>query len=381
VVFCDQLGCGRSEIPQDAALWSIPRFVEELELLRTALRLPEMHLFGHSWGAIVALEYSLRFPKRVSSIIFLSPSLSIELWRRDARKNIEAMPEEHRRSIEEVNRSGAYDRKDYRRAVAEYYSRHVCRLDPKPEPMILSEVRAGEEVYKTMWGPDEFTPTGTLADYDGRDKLMELSIPVLFCCGEFDEVSEETLEEYKRLTPGAEEICIFSNSSHHPQFENPGEFFGVITDYLNRLGLHQNRRKRFRFLVSILLLLSIVLLIFCSCSEPKVAGGELTIRNDILDKSYNSFVVDQLVTKRGPTSFTKVFRPGDEVTLPYKGIRSMRFTRPYEDHDKIYLISCPEDFNTRTLIKLIDVHTNRMGGGCELNKRGQREHGRYVKWE
>lgn len=122
-------------------------------------------------------------------------------------------------------------------------------------------------------------------------------------------------------------------------------------------------------------------LVFISCSEPTILGGEITVRNDILDKEYNSFVIDHIESKTGGASFRKVLRPQEQLVLPFKGISSVRFTRQYNDHAKVYVISCPEDFNKKITVKLIDVHTNRLPGGCNLVKRGIKSEGGYIKWE
>ncbi len=50
VIFYDQLGCGRSAGPDDPALWTMDRAVEEVAAVRAALSLDRMHLFGNSWG-------------------------------------------------------------------------------------------------------------------------------------------------------------------------------------------------------------------------------------------------------------------------------------------------------------------------------------------
>ncbi len=122
-------------------------------------------------------------------------------------------------------------------------------------------------------------------------------------------------------------------------------------------------------------------LFLTACGEPEVPGGEITVTNSILDKEYNSFVVDQIMLQSGATSHRVVLKPNDSVTLPFKNIRSMRFTRSYRDYSNIYVVQCPAGFNKKITVKLIDVHTNRVGGGCELVKRGKQEHGRWVQWE
>ena len=59
VIYYDQLGSGRSDRPNDLSLWRTDRFVEELDAVRTALDLRELHLLGHSWGGTLATEYLL----------------------------------------------------------------------------------------------------------------------------------------------------------------------------------------------------------------------------------------------------------------------------------------------------------------------------------
>jgi proline iminopeptidase len=74
VIFYDQLGCGRSDRPNDRALWRVDRFVRELAQVRQALGLERIHLFGHSWGAMLAVDYLLSGAS-AASLILASPAL------------------------------------------------------------------------------------------------------------------------------------------------------------------------------------------------------------------------------------------------------------------------------------------------------------------
>jgi proline iminopeptidase len=58
----DQLGSYRSDQPDRHGLYSIERFVEEVEQVRVALGFDSTNFFllGHSWGGILALEYALK---------------------------------------------------------------------------------------------------------------------------------------------------------------------------------------------------------------------------------------------------------------------------------------------------------------------------------
>ena len=54
VVFYDQLGCGRSDRPDDPGRWRLARFVAEIDYARRALRLDRVVLLGQSWGGMLA---------------------------------------------------------------------------------------------------------------------------------------------------------------------------------------------------------------------------------------------------------------------------------------------------------------------------------------
>lgn len=128
------------------------------------------------------------------------------------------------------------------------------------------------------------------------------------------------------------------------------------------------------------LLLCVLLLGPASCGERTVPGGRVIIRNDILDKEFNAFTVDDVMTDAGRCEFRKTFRPGDSASIPYQHVRAMRFSRRYRDHTKLYVVTCPDDFDKEITVKLIDVHTNRLGGGCALSKRGETRGG-VTTWE
>jgi proline-specific peptidase len=79
VVFYDQLGSGRSDHPDDDSLWTITRYADELDEVRAKLGLQEVHLFGHSWGGWLAIEYMTRGldPSGVVSLVLGSTSSNL----------------------------------------------------------------------------------------------------------------------------------------------------------------------------------------------------------------------------------------------------------------------------------------------------------------
>src|SRR5260370_22791643 len=80
VIFYDQLGCGRSDQPNNPSLWTIERSVEEIGIVRRELGLYKVHLWGQSFVGLFSLEYALTQPQGLVILILVRCTSSITLW-------------------------------------------------------------------------------------------------------------------------------------------------------------------------------------------------------------------------------------------------------------------------------------------------------------
>ncbi len=236
VVFYDQLGCGNSDRPKDESLWTIERYVDELATVRTALHLDRVHILGHSWGTMLAVDYMLRRqPEGVVSLTLAGPALSMERWVADQRVWLLELPKEMQAAVHAAERSGEFESPAYQAALNAFYAQHVCRLDPWPDCVqrALSPEKMGQDVYLYMCGPSEFTITGTLKDYERVDRLKEITVPTLFICGRYDEATPAATEYYHRNMPGSQFVVI-ENASHLSHAERPEAFNRTLRAFLRR---------------------------------------------------------------------------------------------------------------------------------------------------
>lgn len=240
VIFYDQLGCGNSGRPEGTSFFTVEYFVEELGRVREALGLTRVHILGHSWGAMLAVEYMLTaHPAGVKSLVLSGPCLSTARFVADQRRYLSEFPEDIRKVIEEAEASGDFSGAPYQEAITAYYRRHVCRLDPWPECMERTTEKLGHAVYNYMWGPSEFTMTGTLKDFDRTVDLVRIKTPVLFTAGEFDEATPDTVRDYAAMLPGSE-VIIFEDASHMHHLEKPEEYLKTVREFLHR---HEERNS------------------------------------------------------------------------------------------------------------------------------------------
>ncbi len=234
VVFYDQLGAGHSEHPADTSLWNLSRFVEELGQVREALGLEEVHILGHSWGTMLAVEYMLGHPQGVQSLILASPALSVSRWSEDANLLLATLPDSVQAVIREHEAAGTTDSPEYQGAVMEYYARYVSRSDPWTPDTDSTFAQFDAEIYGKMWGPSEFTATGSLSTFERAEALSGLNLPILFTTGRYDEAVPETVEYYASLAPDAR-LVILENSAHLTMQDEPERYVEVVRDFLREV--------------------------------------------------------------------------------------------------------------------------------------------------
>lgn len=178
VIFYDQLGCGRSDQLDDPALCYVARFADELETVRRELGLERVHILGQSWGGMLAIEYALRQPRGLVSLVLANTTSSIPLWVAEANRLREELPPEVNATLLRHEEAGTTDSREYRDAVGVFYARHVCRVRPLPEFVQRAFDQIGF-VYNYMNGPSEFHITGVIRDWDRTDRLSEIGVPTL----------------------------------------------------------------------------------------------------------------------------------------------------------------------------------------------------------
>lgn len=232
VVCFDQLGCGASDRPDDAALWTLGRYVEEVEIVRTALGLGVVHLLGQSWGTWLGIEYALTHPAAFKTITLADgaadiPHLVTELERLRGALGSETIAMMQRHEAE-----GSTDHPEYKGAIDVLNYRHVCRLQTWPDAVNRSLGDWNMGPYKAIQGPNEFCYTGSIKDWVRTGQLHHIAQPALVMCGLHDELTPACSRLIHQSLPDSR-IKVFPNSSHLPFWEEPEPYFEELRAFLN----------------------------------------------------------------------------------------------------------------------------------------------------
>jgi proline iminopeptidase len=240
VIFYDQLGCGRSDRPDDTSMWTVSHFVEELVTVRQALGLDRLHLFGSSWGGMLAMQYVLDRRPTLESLILCGSPASMPRWIKECNELRAQLPQAEQDVLDRHEGEGWTGCPEYQGALVTFYRRHVCRMDPWPPGLERSFAEAGYDVYQTMNGPSEFTVTGSLKDWDVTDRLSEIGVPTLILGGEHDEAMPQHMRDVHERIRGSE-LVVFEDASHLCFYEKREEFMGAVNDFLEGVEARADR--------------------------------------------------------------------------------------------------------------------------------------------
>ena len=230
VVLYDQIGCGKSDRPQDIE-WSVDVFRDELAVLREQLGLERIHLLGTSWGGMLAQEHVLSGAKGIVSLTLSSTLANLALWNEEQLKLKAALPPDVIEVLDRHEAAGTYDAPEYEEAMQAYMDRHFYRGPrPRPELEAMAKGRASD-VYRAMQGPNEWTTTGVLKGWDTRDRLQEIDLPTLVVRGRYDMCTEPVAAELVDRIRGAR-LAVLENSSHTPVLEETDAYLELISSFM-----------------------------------------------------------------------------------------------------------------------------------------------------
>jgi len=235
--FYDQLGSAYSDQPDAPELWELPRFVEEVEQVRQALRLDQnnFYLLGHSWGGILAIEYALKYQQHLKGLVISNMMASIPAYNEYATKVL--MPSMDQSVLAEVKRLEAADETENPRymelLIPHHYVQHILRMPPDqwPDPVNRAFRRLNAKVYVPMQGPSELGASGKLINWDRTPDLPRIAVPTLVIGARYDTMEPAHMERMaSQVQKGRYLFC--PNGSHMAMYDDQQVYFEGVIQFL-----------------------------------------------------------------------------------------------------------------------------------------------------
>jgi proline iminopeptidase len=232
--YYDQLGSAYSDQPDAPELWDLPRFVDEVEQVRRALRLDasDFYLLGQSWGGILAIEYALQHQQNLKGLIISNMVASIPEYNRYAHQVL--MPAMDPGALAEIKRleaAGRYNDPRYEELlIKNFYVDHILRMPPDqwPDPVVRSFSKLNKKIYVPMQGPSEMGASGKLEAWDRTADLSRITVPTLAVGARYDTMEPAQMEKIaKEVKRGRYLYC--PNGSHLAMYDDQKVYMtGVI---------------------------------------------------------------------------------------------------------------------------------------------------------
>ena len=238
--YYDQLESAYSDQPSDSSLWSVDRYVEEVEQVRKALGLNKdnFYLLGSSWGGILCMEYALKYQDNLKGMIISNMMSSVPDYNKYAQEVLgPQMPPEVLKEVRELEAKGDYANPRYAELLFEnYYTEHVLRmpLDQWPDPVNRAFAKINNDLYVTMQGPSEFGIVGTakLVNWDRSQDLNKITVPTLTIGGAYDTMDPKHMEWMSTQMPKGQYLHC-STGSHLSMYDDQETYINGLVDFIN----------------------------------------------------------------------------------------------------------------------------------------------------
>jgi proline iminopeptidase len=234
----DQLGSYYSDQPTDSSLWTIPRFVDEVEQVRQAIGADKsnFYLLGNSWGGILAMEYALKYQNNMKGLIVANMVASAPEYGKYAEEVL--APQMNPKVLAEIRAIEAA--KDFGNPrymellMPNFYAEHLCRLPEFPDPVNRSFKHANNVIYTMMQGPSEFGISGRLAAWDIKARLGEIAVPTLMIGAKHDTMDPKAMEEQSKMVKNGSYLYC-PNGSHLSMWDDQQVFMNGVIKWIKEV--------------------------------------------------------------------------------------------------------------------------------------------------
>jgi proline iminopeptidase len=232
VVLYDQSGGGKSQRLKDPSMFTVERFAAEVEGVRNALKLGRVHLYGHSWGGMLAQAYALEHQSNLVSLTLSGTTSSIKMLMEEGEKVFQTLPADVRKKITKHESEGDFANPEYLAAIDEFNHRHQALADPSPEALKFVFETFSFPVINTMFGPNMVAVVGNMRYWDVTDRLPTLKVPCLIICGDRDFLTPKLHETMHRKIRGSK-LVVMKGVSHGSMWDDRAGYVGHLASFLD----------------------------------------------------------------------------------------------------------------------------------------------------
>ena len=239
VIFYDQRGAGRSELPADTSRLAVDRQIEDLDDVRRHFDIERATLVAHSYGPLLAASYALAHPTNVRRMVFFGPvpPRRGDFWQRFGANISTRMDSASRVRLRDAGRRLSDSTADARGACRDYWAIAMRPRLAEPDrtlPLIKSDLCASDpKGIRYGLSTTNRVVMASYGDWDLRERLRRLDVPTLLVHGEQEAIPMDLVEEWVTSLPRAELFRV-PRAAHFTYAERPELVWTRVERFLSK---------------------------------------------------------------------------------------------------------------------------------------------------
>jgi len=230
VIYYDQRASGNSSGATDPASITINNFVEDLEGLRSHLKLGKINLIGFSWGATLAMYYGIKYPGNLKSLIIAGTGGANKEHFNEYFLNLQSRTtEDDRKTLGEIEKLESF--KNQEAEVVQKYWRLILKPFFKDTSLVNEvDLTFGKNTLKNQAGIGKLL-MDDLSDFDIYNELSAIKCPALIIHGTYDPFpGEGAYKVHKQIQ--SSKLVIMEDAGHFMFIDAQDRFFRLVRDFL-----------------------------------------------------------------------------------------------------------------------------------------------------
>jgi proline iminopeptidase len=228
LVYYDQRGTGRSSAELEPEVINLDAFVEDIDALRQALGYERVDVLGHSFGALIAMEYAMRHADEVGTLILMNPSEpGSRFSEAQAARQLAARTAEDSTELATLTGGEAFAARDpatlsqVYRVLFRQTLRDRARISELDLDLAETTAKNGQDVGRLLGE--------SMGEVDWWDRLAEITVPTLVLHGRYDLAPEAMSQALAQAVPLGRLVVL--NSGHFPYLEDPDGLLSAISAF------------------------------------------------------------------------------------------------------------------------------------------------------
>ncbi|CAG9607544.1 alpha/beta fold hydrolase [Pseudoneobacillus rhizosphaerae] len=224
LVFLDMRGSGRS---QDKPPFTHDQWTSDIDELRKQLNIEKMMIHGGSYGGFISLEYVLRYPERVSLCLLRDTAANQDYQHLSTEKALKAdLPGVTEEELDRLWSGKVRSNEELKAIFYALQPLYTVEYDPIKVEERIDSIFYHFETHNYAFNTNQ-------PNYDIKEKLKQIQVPVLVSVGRHDWVTPVTYSEVIAAEIPNSKLVIYENSGHSPHLEENESYLKTVRQFIN----------------------------------------------------------------------------------------------------------------------------------------------------